>query len=258
MSDRSIARFTPPALMAPALTAIGISLMSLTAPALAQDTRPVVVELFTSQGCSSCPPADAFLGDLAQRRNVIALAWHVDYWNYLGWKDPFALTEATQRQRVYGRRLGLPYVYTPQMVIDGRFDERGFDRSGVQDRIGEQADAASRPPVSVSLIRTDRAITARLSSALPREEASVLLVVFDREHRTEVKRGENAGRTLIDFNIVRRVIDLGGFAGTGKDFEIPADSVGPDQGLALLVQAPDQGGVIGAAQLLPGARTGGG
>src|ERR1041384_1895274 len=91
---------------------------------------PVVVELFTSQGCNSCPPADALLGELAQRPDLVALAFHVDYWNYIGWQDPFSSPEATKRQRDYAQSLGLSSVYTPEMVIDGSFDIVGLDRAG--------------------------------------------------------------------------------------------------------------------------------
>src|SRR5262249_1393689 len=93
--------------------------------------QPVVVELFTSQGCNSCPPADALLGKLARRKDVLPLAFHVDYWDYIGWKDPFASKEGTERQYNYGRALGLNMVYTPQMVIDGSQDAVGSDEGAV-------------------------------------------------------------------------------------------------------------------------------
>ena len=234
--------------------ALGVSLLSLTTPVMAQDTRPVVVELFTSQGCSSCPPADAFLGELAQRSDVIALAWHVDYWNYLGWNDPFSSEEATDRQRVYGRKMGLPYVYTPQMVVDGRHDERGFDRRGVKRRIEDVSEEhAANSPVQVRLTRAEAAITASLESEEVVRNATVLMVVFDRSHTTKVARGENAGRELTDYNIVRQLLDLGVYSGLREDFDIPIDAIGEGQGFALLVQSARQGPYLGAAQLLPGS-----
>src|SRR5215471_14483241 len=95
------------------------------------DDKPVVVELFTSQGCSSCPPADAVLGKLAKRSDVLPLAFHVDYWDYIGWKDPFASKETTDRQYDYGRALCLNMVYTPQMVVDGSQDVVGSDEGAV-------------------------------------------------------------------------------------------------------------------------------
>src|SRR5262249_27873168 len=122
---------------------------SLTANRALAATAPVVLELFTSQGCSSCPPADTLLGVLAQRPGVIALAWHVDYWNRLGWRDQFASREATARQQAYARQLGSE-VFTPALVIDGADVVVGSDRSAV-----ERAIRASAPfPVPVALTRT--------------------------------------------------------------------------------------------------------
>ncbi|HEY1313675.1 MAG TPA: DUF1223 domain-containing protein, partial [Steroidobacteraceae bacterium] len=109
------------------LTALRLA-CALIAPAL---SRPAVVELFTSEGCSSCPPAEAYLGDLARRADVLALAFHVDYWDDLGWRDRFELPEAVQRQRLYARNLRLASIYTPQIVVDGRGDFVGSDRASI-------------------------------------------------------------------------------------------------------------------------------
>ncbi|TDI60637.1 MAG: DUF1223 domain-containing protein, partial [Alphaproteobacteria bacterium] len=109
--------------LAALLAAFGVSQASLAAAPAPPPNSPVVVELFTSQGCSSCPPADALLGELAQREGVLALSFHVDYWNYIGWKDPYSSPRMTYRQRAYMPALGQRYVYTPQMVIDGRYQE---------------------------------------------------------------------------------------------------------------------------------------
>ena len=104
---------------------IALGLPTLGVPVAANDELTVVVELFTSQGCSSCPPAEAFLGELATRPNVVALEFHVDYWDYIGWQDPFGSPAYTKRQRGYSASMGTPYVYTPQMVIQGRIHEVG-------------------------------------------------------------------------------------------------------------------------------------
>ena len=111
---------------------------------------PVVVELYTSQGCSSCPPADAFLGDLATHRDLLVLALHVDYWDYIGWKDPFASSMNTQRQRAYARALRLHMVYTPQMIVDGEVDAVGSDRGKVETLIKAARD---RPKLPISFMR---------------------------------------------------------------------------------------------------------
>src|SRR5579883_1730091 len=104
------------------LPAAAVLALLVAAPGPVAEKAPVVVELFTSQGCSSCPPADAFLGELAKRPDVIALAFHVDYWDYIGWKDPYALPDSTERQRRYTTALGNHFLYTPEMVVDGRHD----------------------------------------------------------------------------------------------------------------------------------------
>src|SRR5690242_14224748 len=125
--------------------ALALVLLLPRAPAEAGAGSPVVVELFTSQGCSSCPPADAYLAELAARRDVLALSIHVDYWNYIGWTDPFASREATQRQKEYARNLGQKYVYTPEIVVDGAAHEVGSDREGCERLI---AAAKARKPAA--------------------------------------------------------------------------------------------------------------
>jgi len=120
---------------------IGIALFLPIASSRAESPPPVVVELFTSQGCSSCPPADAFLNDLSRRDDVIALSLHVDYWDYIGWEDPFATPESTNRQRRYAPVLVERSVYTPQMVIDGAAHEVGSKRKAVTRLINSAAKA---------------------------------------------------------------------------------------------------------------------
>jgi len=116
------------------LVAVALALPP-SAPARAQAKPPTVVELFTSQGCNSCPPADAYLGELAQRDDVLALSMHIDYWDYLGWKDTFSSAFATERQRAYSRALGKSFVYTPQMVVGGVAEAMGSRRHGVEPEI---------------------------------------------------------------------------------------------------------------------------
>jgi hypothetical protein len=142
------------------------ALVLLAAPALAEERSPVVVELFTSQGCNSCPPADTFLGELAQRPALLALAFHVDYWNYIGWTDPFARPWATARQRGYQKSLKERFVYTPQMVVDGA--AQGPPRRGPSSPCGGARTARcwsrsappirrrTRPPISGSSAMTGR------------------------------------------------------------------------------------------------------
>ena len=218
------------------------------APGRAQDKAPVVVELFTSEGCSSCPPADAFLGELAQRPDVVALAFHVDYWDYIGWKDPYAHAAFTQRQHEYAAALGLHMVYTPQMVVDGRTDVVGSERGSVEAAIGK---AAAQPKLAVAIEKgaggAYRAVipAAAAPSGGP---ATVWLAVFDSEQETRVKRGENGGRTLKEFNIVREWRQIGTWKGDALTLPIDIAMGDPDRnGCAIVVQSGPVGPVLGAA-----------
>ena len=210
-------------------------------PALAAaGERPVVVELFTSGGCSSCPPADAFLTEMARGRgDVLPLAFHVTYWNSLGWKDPFSLEAATERQRHYGARFG-DGSYTPEMVVDGRKGLVGSERAQA-----ESAIAAARGPSAASMFlgRQGGSVSIRVGAGTG--SGRVVLVGFDPEHRTAVGRGENSGRTLTESNIVRSIRSVGTWTGAPLALTAPA----PDgQDAAVLLEAPN-GAIIGAARL---------
>ena len=212
-------------------------------PAAVADPTPVVVELFTSQGCESCPPADRLLGELAQRPDVIALAYHVDYWDHLGWKDRFGLPEATARQRAYARALTLSGVYTPQMVIDGATDVVGSDRPGVLAALG-----ARRDGVPVRLSRADGRLVIALGPMKDAGPAEITVVSYSREAETTVTRGENAGRTLKEYSIVRSVQPLGRWDGGAKRLSLDLSSL-PDSATmaAVLVQGDGEGPMLGAA-----------
>src|SRR5690349_5529015 len=176
------------------------AVLLLAGPAVraAPPERPVVVELFTSEGCSSCPPAEALLTELARRPDILPLSFHVTYWNGLGWRDPFSFDAATERQRHYSARLGLDGVYTPQMVVEGRTDVVGFDRQAVE---GTIKNANARTAVPVRVAREGDQIAVELGGGT--EAGTAWLVGFDTAHTTAVGRGENAGRTLHESNIVR-------------------------------------------------------
>jgi hypothetical protein len=212
-------------------------LLTLSLPAAAAD-RPVLVELFTSQGCSSCPPADAFLAELAARDDVVALSFHVDYWNYIGWQDPFATKWSTQRQRDYGRALAQRYVYTPEIVVDGAAHAVGSERSEVERLIAE---ARARPGPAVSAERSSGQLHVRVGAGVG--EGTVWLVRFDPEQVTRVERGENGGRTLRNVNVVRAMTKLGSWHGEPLDLRAEA----PPGGCAVIVQEDGPGRVAGAA-----------
>ena len=241
----------------PRLPAIALPALALAAILLAvvpedggaaQDSSPVVVELFTSQGCSSCPPADEVLRELAGRDDVIALGHHVDYWDYIGWEDPFASEEATLRQRQYARALSLSFIYTPQMVIDGRFDVVGSRRGQVMSTI-ENAAASKR----LAVVRFDEAggrIVVEAGEA-PERPCSVWLATYDRPQETQVERGENGGRTLVDANVVRSFEKVGTYLGERLEIEadLAAARAAGRGGVAVLIQESTNGPMMGAAKL---------
>jgi hypothetical protein len=204
--------------------------------------RPVVVELFTSEGCSSCPPADAVLAELASRPEVLALSFHVDYWDRLGWKDPFSSAAATARQRRYARLLRTDRVYTPQVVIDGRWQAVGSDQSAIEQAIGAAGRSSMAIPVMLSLDHGRARIV--IGSAANGAGGSVVLVGFDRRRVDAVRGGENAGRTLTHVDVVRGISEIGRFDRNGAAVEA---SIGwhADR-LAVLIEA-DDGRILGAA-----------
>jgi len=204
--------------------------------------RPVLVELFTSEGCSSCPPADALLAELASRPDVLALSFHVDYWDRLGWKDPFSSHEATQRQDRYATLLDLATVYTPQIVVDGGWQAVGSDRADVEHALDLARRDRQEVPITLGLAQGQAHI--KLGPGSGAAAASVLLIGFDRRHVTAVKRGENAGRTLPHVDVVRGVEEIARYSGTAGAIAAPirwnCDRI------AVVLQATD-GRVLGVA-----------
>ena len=204
--------------------------------------RPVLVELFTSEGCSSCPPADALLAELASSPDVLALSFHVDYWDRLGWKDPFSSHEATQRQERYATLLDLATVYTPQIVVDGTWQAVGSDRADVEHAL--DLARRDRQEVAITLALAQGQAQIKLGPGSNAAAASVLLIGFDRRHVTAVKRGENAGRTLPHVDVVRGVEEIARYSGTAGAIAAPirwnCDRI------AVVLQATD-GRVLGVA-----------
>jgi hypothetical protein len=231
-----------------ALLALCLALV-LPSGARAGEAPPVVVELFTSQGCSPCPPADAFLGELAKRPGVLALAYHVDYWNYIGWTDPFARPWASERQRAYRDRLHLRYVYTPQMVVDGAAQGIGAERETI-DGLIRAAAAVQRPHPTLSLVwREDGALAVDVGQdTSPAQPVVLWLVGFDRSHKTPVLHGENGGRTLTDYQVVRHFRRLGTWIGWSLEIIVPATEVASlGDGAAVLMQVDGDGPIVTAA-----------
>ncbi len=217
-------------------------LAACAAPAARAATPPAVLELFTSQGCSSCPPADALLGQLPRQPGIIALAWHVDYWNGLGWRDPYSSPAATARQRRYAAVLR-DEVYTPALVVNGARMVIGSDRPAVQAAIGAVGGFA----VPLALRRDAAAWVAEVGAA--GRPVSTLLVAYDPQQATAVGAGENRGRRLTEYRIVREATPLGTWDGSARRLRLPG--VAPGLGAALLVQSGDLK-VLAAAEMAPG------
>ncbi|HEX6441677.1 MAG TPA: DUF1223 domain-containing protein [Stellaceae bacterium] len=214
----------------------GIALMLAPAAGWA-DGRPIVLELFTSQGCSSCPPADRLLSELAQRPDVLALGYHVSYWDHLGWKDPLSSEASTARQRAYAHRLSGGQLYTPQLVVEGTSAMVGSRRAEVLAALSEALPGEIAPASFAADRRT-------VAIGPGRGSGDVLLVRFAQRRATQVGAGENAGRALEDTNGVETLKTLGAWTGARATF--PVEPPGPGEGLAVLVQAED-GRILGAA-----------
>ena len=216
--------------------------------AVAGTKAPVVVELYTSQGCSSCPPAEAYLQELAKRDDVLPLEFHVDYWDYIGWKDKFAQPKFTKRQRSYVKALNGRYVYTPQMVIDGKTHVVGSHRGKVEKLIRRsQASDRVRPPIT--LRRDGMNLIVNIGEADASGEYDITFVTFDKPHVTKVKRGENRGRTLVNANVVRELDVIGKWSGKPVEVAVSLEGKDGDGGCAIIVQKRGPGSVLVAASM---------
>jgi hypothetical protein len=225
-------------------------LAAFASSAAAAETR-AVAELFTSQGCSSCRNADAYFAELAGRDDVVALAMHVDYWDYLGWRDTFGLPENTARQRGYAEVLGSRRIYTPQLIVNGATEVLGSDRPAA-----EAAIAAAVLPVPVDVRAGTGTVDISVGARpLPGSVRSTIrLVLFSSEVRVAIARGENAGETIGYRNVVRAVRPIGMWDGAPVKIALPMDELMADgvDGCAVLVQEDGPGGsgaILGAAKL---------
>ncbi|HZL00151.1 MAG TPA: DUF1223 domain-containing protein [Caulobacteraceae bacterium] len=232
---------TPTLLTRLFLAALG-AVFGAGAAAAADIAHPTVVELFQSQGCSSCPPANANVMALSRRPDVLALSFGVTYWDALGWKDTFASPANTARQWDYARGLGHDNVFTPQVVVNGRKDGVGAD-SRELDGLVRAGDRGSGGP---TLIVTRSSVTIARGAA-PRAPADVWLVRYDpRIVQVAIRRGENGGKTLPHKNVVRSLTRIGAWSGATERLPLnaPAD---PAWRTAILVQGPRGGPILAAA-----------
>lgn len=224
--------------------------MAASAPSFAQPAQPpVVVELFTSQGCSSCPPADALLAGLAERPDVIALSMSVDYWDHLGWKDTLASPKHGARQKGYAKALGTGNVYTPQMVMNGTHQAVGSNRAEIEKAIVLARKTSGRSPVAIKATLEGKRVVIDVTEAAPghAQTATIWLAVVAPRVEVKVKKGENTGKILTYHNVVREITPVGMWAGKPMHVELPASAL-MDAGdrCAILLQTEDGGRILSA------------
>ena len=224
---------------------------TVSGPAAAQMRQgPLVIELFTAQGCTSCPQANEMLADLADRDRAIALTFAVDYWDYLGWNDTFAMPEFTARQRAYVGQLGLKEIYTPEVVVNGRREAPGVDADEIAKLVDAEADRRTslRRP-SILVLRGGERISVGSGSAFS-EPADVWLVRYDPIRReVRVRSGDNEGKAVPHLNVVRELVRLGSWTGRPRSYGLP-EAETPGLRTVILVQGAS-GGPILSARLLP-------
>ncbi len=231
---------------------------SLTAPLAGAGEPRAVIELFTSQGCSSCPSADRVLGELSHDPSLITLSLSVDYWDYLGWKDTLALHRHSNRERAYANVRGDREVYTPQVVVSGVEHVLGSDKAAIEKAIDEARKSAAPLTLPVTMSVADGKVTVQVAGAEGEErQAEVWLCPITGKVRVAIERGENRGHTLTYTNVVRRWVKLGTWNGQPETFTIPVASLTDADfslqdidRLAVIVQrgvADKPGAMLGAA-----------
>ncbi len=236
------------------LAAAGLAV--LLQPAFAEPPR-AVVELFTSQGCSNCPPADALLVEYSQKPDIVALSFPVNYWDYLGWKDTLAHAEFTNRQKNYAHARNDRQVFTPQMIVNGKKSCIGSDRAQIEKAIQATGKGRSTLPVDVAIAEQNGMVTVSLTemAEVQHREAEVWVLPVLRSQTVPIERGENKGRTVTYANVVRGLKRIGEWRGGPARFEVSAETArsGAD-GYVVLLQAQegDKPSVILGAAKSPG------
>lgn len=213
-------------------------------------SSPVILELFTSQGCNSCPPADAMMAEWAKQPGVLPLSLHVDYWDYLGWKDTFGKKGHSSRQQEYARQMGARQIYTPQVVIDGKYQAVGSDHAAVQAALLK---ARKQQRIALHAERANNgAWQVRAPAAADKPEADLVLCRYDRQHDVAIERGENTGRTVTYLNVARAWNKLGHWNGQAASYPVP-DLGNIDwtrEGVVVMLQSLN-GAILGAVDFKP-------
>jgi hypothetical protein len=231
---------------------------SAIAPASAGEPR-AVIELFTSQGCSSCPAADKLLGELSRDPSLITMSLPVDYWDYLGWKDTLALRGHTNRERAYADTRGDREVYTPQVVVNGIAHVLGSDRAAIEQAIAQTRQSAAPLTLPVTIAVAGGKVTVKVPAANGEQgSAEVWLCPIISKAEVAIERGENRGHTLAYTNVVRRWVKLGDWSGKAETFNVPVADL-PDADFSLRdidsVAVIVQSGVAAKPGLMLGAAT---
>ncbi|API54111.1 hypothetical protein BMW22_23070 [Rhizobium leguminosarum] len=229
----------------------------LSGPLQAEDGTPKgVVELFTSQGCSSCPPADAAFRKLVNQGDVIALAYHVDYWNYLGWADTLSSKENTERQYGYAKTMGRSNVYTPQAIVNGRDHLAGADLNGINSKIDTYSSEGNGLTVPISAAMRGDELEIKIGAG--QGKANVVMVYFDKEKTIDVEKGENSGQKISYLHSVTNVETVGMWDGKATSLTLPASVLQRPQleGCAILLQSATEDGdpaaILGATVVMAG------
>jgi hypothetical protein len=233
--------------------ALGIcAIVAVIRPAHA-DPR-AVVELFTSQGCSSCPPADKIMGELAKDPSVIALSMPIDYWDYLGWKDTLADSRFSARQKAYSRMRGDREVYTPQAVVNGSVHVIGSDRSSIENAIGTTGKSDGVMSIPVTMTQSGKQLTVSVAAAspVPAKHGEVWICSVSKSVPISIARGENRGKEVTYHNVVRNLVKLGDWNGNPGSWTVSLDSVAHDGVDAAVAYVQDgsrdePGPMLGAA-----------
>lgn len=232
---------------------IGCVAVVALAPAVNAGEKRAVIELFTSQGCSSCPSADRLLGELSRDNSLVALSLSVDYWDYLGWKDTLSLPGHTLRQRGYAKSRGDRQVYTPQAVINGVMHVVGSDKSAIERAITQSSSTVGTMAVPVNLSDADGRITVALPESPSGARGEVWLCGVKKSAAVEISRGENRGRTVTYHNVVRGWHKLGEWTGQSASWTVSRSDfkAGVDEAAVIVQERPNghPGRVLGAASI---------
>lgn len=223
-----------------------LTLLAHAQPVLAGADGPTVVELFTSQACPACPPAEAFLRELAERGDIIALEYHIDYYDYSGWKDPFGDPDFTRRWRGYARMLDARYEYTPFMVVGGGAHMVGSERAKVEQSIRlDRKQALDHPRLTLEMTESNAVVT--VDGDGPAGIFDIILATYDGKHETMVTAGENRGKALTNVNVVRGFQRVAQWAGDPIIVKVPLSRMAGDGGCAVLLQRAGGGPILAAA-----------